>query len=148
MSNKKYFTSATLLILIAAASLIAPHGASAQQFVYTPENPAFGGAAINYSWMLSSAQAQMPQEENQFNFNRDPLEDFQSSLQRQILNQLSRQIVEGQFGGPTGSIDLTQEGRFDLGQFVVEVTPGLNGLNIRVFDVFSGDETTITIPNL
>ena len=31
---------------------------SAQAFVYHPNNPNFGGNTFNYSWMLSSAQAQ------------------------------------------------------------------------------------------
>lgn len=148
MSVSKHIHRTSFSVLLAGLFLLAPSIAHGQQLVYTPENPAFGGPAINYNWMLSSAQAQMPQDESSFDFSRDPLEDFESSLQRQILNQLSRQIVEGQFGGATGSIDLTEEGRFDLGQFVVEITPGLNGLNISIFDVFSGDETTITIPNL
>ena len=43
--------------------------------------------------------------------------------------------------------DLTQEGRFDLGDYIVEVVPGLSGVSIRVFDVLSGDESVITIPS-
>ena len=30
----------------------------AQQFVYKPTNPAFGGDTFNYNWLLSSAAAQ------------------------------------------------------------------------------------------
>ncbi len=154
LPHSQYFTSimrnrllyaAAFSTFVVAVLLLLPGAARAQQLVYTPENPAFGGPAINYRWMLSSAEAQKSFEEEQFDFfDRNPLENFQQSLQRQILNQLSRQIVERQFGE---SIDLSQQGRYDLGQFTVEITPGLNGLNIRVFDAFSGDETTITIPN-
>ena len=38
--------------------------AYAQDFVYTPKNPAFGGNPYNYSWLLSSAQAQNDKEDN------------------------------------------------------------------------------------
>ncbi len=133
------------LLLVLALGL--SQAAHAQQFVYTPENPAFGGAAINYSWMLSSAEAQKRfEEEDRFGlFDRDPLQDFQQSLQRQILNELSRQVIRDRFGE---TLDLSQQGRYELGQYTVEITPGLDGVAIRIFDVFSGDETTITIPNI
>jgi len=32
----------------------------AQQMVYKPMNPAFGGDGYNYQWLLSSANAQNP----------------------------------------------------------------------------------------
>lgn len=118
--------------------------ATAQQFVYQPVNPAFGGSYLNYSWLLSSAQAQnLYQDQGADRFRRDPLADFEQSLQRQILSALSRSIVSDRFGG----IDFTQEGRFDLGDFIVEVTPGLDGLTISIFNVLTGDESVVTVPN-
>lgn len=133
-----------LLPLFAAFALAFAPQARAQ-LVYTPKNPAFGGSAINYQWMLSSANAQKSFDQgDRFDFSRDPLENFQRSLQRQLLNQLSRQIIERQFGD--NALDLTREGRYDLGQFVVEIVPGLNGLNIQIFNAVTGEEATITIP--
>ena len=118
--------------------------ARAQQFVYEPMNPAFGGSYLNYSWMLQSAEAQKDPEESEIDrFARNPLDDFQQSLQRQILSQLSRELILNRFR----NLDLTREGRFDLGDYVVEITPGLDGLSIRVIDVLSGDESLITIPS-
>jgi curli production assembly/transport component CsgF len=123
---------------------LAARPAAAQEFVYQPENPAFGGSYLNYSWLLSSAQAQnLYQDQGSSRFTRDPLADFEQSLQRQILSQLSREIVSSRFGG----IDFTQEGRFDLGDFIIEVTPGLNGLNVSIFNVLTGDESVVTVPN-
>ena len=118
--------------------------AQAQQLVYQPMNPAFGGISLNYDWLLRSALAQQdPEEDDVSRFFRDPLADFQQNLQRQILSQLSREIILNRFG----ELDLTQEGRFDLGDFIVEITPGLNGVTITVTDVLTGDETVITIPS-
>lgn len=136
----------TVLALLLALGAGTARPAQAQQLVYEPLNPAFGGSPANYAWLLSSAQAQNETEEDDLRdrFRRDPLEDFQESLQRQIISQLSRDIVERQFGD---ALDLTQEGRYELGQFTVEITPGLDGISIRIFDVFSGDESTIAIPN-
>ena len=133
---------ALTLILGALALTVRP--AAAQQFVYQPVNPAFGGSYLNYSWMLSSAQAQnLYQDQGTSRFQRDPLADFEQSLQRQILSALSRSIVSDRFGG----IDFSQEGRYDLGDFIVEVTPGLDGLTISIFNVLTGDESVVTVPN-
>ena len=35
----------------------------AQDFVYKPVNPAFGGDTFNYNWLLSSANAQNQYED-------------------------------------------------------------------------------------
>jgi curli production assembly/transport component CsgF len=119
---------------------------SAQDLIYTPKNPAFGGSPINYQWLLNSANTQ-----NKFTatgdasrFQRDPLEDFQNSLQRQILSQLTRDIVRNQFGEDGQA---AEESRFEFGEFTIDVTPGPDGVQIRIFNILTGDETSITIPN-
>ena len=119
---------------------------SAQDLVYTPKNPAFGGSPINYQWLLNSANTQ-----NKFTatgdasrFQRDPLEDFQNSLQRQILSQLTRDIVRNQFGEDGQP---AEDSRFEFGEFTIDVTPGPDGVQIRIFNILTGDETSITIPN-
>ncbi|HLT46635.1 MAG TPA: curli assembly protein CsgF [Rubricoccaceae bacterium] len=133
----------SVFLALLALACAAP-GARAQQLVYEPLNPAFGGLSLNYSWMLQSAQAQNDFEDDQASrFFRDPLQDFQQSLQRQILSQLSRELIGNRFG----DLDLTQPGTFDLGDFTVEVVPGLDGVAIRVFNLLTGEETVVTIPN-
>jgi curli production assembly/transport component CsgF len=118
---------------------------AAQDLLYRPVNPAFGGSPLNHQWLTNSAQIQNAFEpESRSSFRRDPLENFESGLQRQILSQLSRELISNRFG----DLDLSQEGLFDLGEFTVEVIPGLNGTSIRVFNELTGDETTVTIPNL
>lgn len=132
------------LWLLVPLLLLLAMPAQAQQFVYQPKNPAFGGTYLNYSWLLQSAEAQKDfKEETVDRFTRNPFDDFQQSLQRQILSQLSRELIFNRFS----NLDLTKEGRFDLGDYVVEVTPGLDGLSIRVIDVLSGDESIITVPS-
>jgi curli production assembly/transport component CsgF len=136
----------TLLLtsLLGLGLLWMPLSAASQQLTYRPTNPAFGGSPLNYQWLNNSAQTQNAFKPDRSSFSRDPLADFESTLQRQILSQLSRELIANRFG----DLDLTEEGLFDLGEFTVEVIPGLDGVGIRVFNELTGDETTITIPNL
>lgn len=120
-------------------------GLQAQQLVYTPKNPAFGGNPINYSWMLNSANTQNQFEASRASagFQRDPLADFQGSLQRQVLSQLTRDIINDQFGGE----GITEESKFEFGEFTISVSPGIDGVQIIIQNILTGDETNITIPN-
>jgi len=133
--------SAFLFLLLVGLALA---DAAAQDLVYRPTNPAFGGSPLNHQWLTNSAQIQNAFEpEGRSSFRRDPLADFESTLQRQILSQLSRELISNRFGE---DLNLTQEGLFDLGEFTVEVIPGLNGTSIRILNELTGEETTVTIP--
>ncbi len=117
----------------------------AQDLVYTPKNPAFGGNPYNYSWLMSSAQAQNDIKETTADpysrYSTDPLKDFSESLNRQILSQLSRQIVSRQFGE-----DALSAGTYVLGDYQIEVGDQANGLNITILDNKSGSQTTVSVP--
>ena len=117
----------------------------AQDLVYTPKNPAFGGNPYNYSWLMSSAQAQNDIKETTADpysrYSTDPLKDFSESLNRQILSQLSRQIVSRQFGE-----DALSAGTYVLGDYQIEVGDQANGLNITIVDNKSGSQTTVSVP--
>lgn len=117
----------------------------AQDFVYTPKNPAFGGNPYNASWLMSSAQAQNDIKETSASaynpYKTDPLKDFTESLNRQILSQLSRQIVARQFGE-----DALKAGTYVLGDYQIEVGDQANGLNITILDNKNGSQTTVSVP--
>lgn len=134
----------TLISGLLIALTLGVSDSSAQQFVYQPKNPAFGGNPVNFQWMMQSADKQ-----NRFDaartaagFQRDPLEDFQQSLQRQVLSQLTRDIVTQQFGG-----EGVEEQRFEFGEFSINVVPGTDGVQIIIGNVLTGDETSITVPS-
>lgn len=116
-----------------------------QDFTYTPKNPAFGGNPYNYSWLMSSAQAQNDIKETTSSayspYSTDPLKDFSESLNRQILSQLSRQIVAKQFGE-----DALSAGTYVLGDYQIEVGDQANGLNITILDNKTGSQTTVSVP--
>ena len=131
--------------LLFALLLLIPAMAPGQDFVYKPKNPAFGGETFNYQWLLSSAQAQDPYEDPDaldLGFEEETaIEEFTKSLNRQILSQLSRELVTLQFGE-----DGLEEGTYIIGDFGIDIIPTLNGISITILDINTGDQTIIEIP--
>jgi curli production assembly/transport component CsgF len=118
--------------------------ALAQDFVYQPINPAFGGNPYNYSWMLSSASAQndFKEETDPFGFlDEDPLSSFQDDLNSQVLNEISRQLYFNQFGE-----EGLAEGFYEFGSYEIDVSTTSEGMQIRIIDILTGSETTVIIP--
>lgn len=134
------------LIIVLALFFMAPSPGVAQDFVYQPINPAFGGSPLNYSWLLSSAGTQNKYSESQdFGFNDDPVAGFHENLQRQVLSELTQNIIREKLGD---DFSFTQESTLNFGEFTVDVIPGGNGVSIRIFNAVTGQETSITIPEI
>ena len=115
----------------------------AQDLVYRPKNPAFGGDTFNYNWLLSSAQAQNLIEDPEAIADRQSstLDNFAENLNRQLLNQLSRQLITSQFGEQG-----LEEGSYTFGNFQIDVTTGLEGLIVTIIDASIGQQTQVIIP--
>ena len=130
--------------LLFLALLFLGNSLYAQDLVYTPKNPAFGGNPYNSQWLLASAQAQ-----NSF---KDPnttereqmseLDRFTQSLNSQLLGQVSRRLFTEQFG----SGDL-EPGGYTFGSLAVDIYPSNEGLVINILDTNTGEQTQIIIPN-
>jgi len=141
-TNFRYFFIVTLFTLF----LFVIHS-NGQDLVYTPKNPAFGGNPYNYSWLMSSAQAQdtykSPQEtsDRYGYYGSDPVDDFAESLNRQILSRLSREIVTRQFGE-----EALEEGTYILGDYQIDVGNSTDGINITIVDNSTGATTTVSVP--
>lgn len=134
-------------LCIALLLALAGNRAQAQDFVYEPKNPSFGGGnSFNYQWLLSSATSQNTIEEPARATgadSNDPLSGFAENLNRQILSQLTNRFITSQFGsGPV------REGSYTVGTYQIEVTPGANGVIIQITDTGTGNQTTVTIPNI
>lgn len=136
-----FFTTA----MLAGLMLMSPGQSEAQDFVYQPKNPAFGGSYANYSWMMNSANQQNKFQSSGGGFSRDPLANFEQSLQRQVLSQLTRQIIGDRFG--EGNIDLNERSNFEFGEFNISINPGPDGVSINIQNILSGESTTVTIPS-
>lgn len=115
----------------------------AQDFVYQPKNPAFGGSYLNYSWLLSSAESQnlIADPAQQAGLNNNPMDNFQDNLNRQILNQLSRRIVESQFGE-----EGLEDGSYTVGNYQIDVGSDGGGVRINILDSSTGNSTSVIVP--
>ena len=136
---KKILLTGFIVVLFSAADI------SAQQLIYTPVNPSFGGYYFNGQTLLSEAQAQngfTAGTSSAYNpYSQDPLQNFKNSLNQQILSQLSRQLLTNVFG----EAGLTA-GHYDLGDYSIDITPGGDGVHIDIFDTGTGDQTTVVLP--
>jgi len=134
-SMKKLLIPIILLLAIFQVSTLA------QDFVYKPINPAFGGNPYNYNWLLGQAEAQNMYEEQEEVEEEDPLANFQQDLNSQILNEVTRQLYQNQFGEE----GLT-EGFYQFGSYEIDVSPISEGMQIRIIDIYTGSETTVIVP--
>lgn len=118
--------------------------AFAQQLVYTPINPNFGGSSFNGAWLMAEAQAEKhftTSSTSAYNPYSNPLENFQSSLNSAILSQLSQKIISQVFGE-----NALQEGHYEFGNYVVNINPGTDGIHITILDNSSGSQTSVVVP--
>lgn len=118
----------------------------AQQLVYKPMNPAFGGDTFNYQMLLSSANAQNPFDDSQTDYSSllddyNSLDSFTQTLNRQILSQITNQLISDQFG--TGSVS---PGKYMFGSLYLDIVESSQGLVINILDTSNGDQSQIIIP--
>lgn len=142
ISINNFQRSITFCILM--IGFIFPSALEAQDLVYKPKNPAFGGDTFNYNWLLSSAQVQdLTEEEDRStgSSSTSSLDFFTESLNRQLLSQLSRELVVNQFGE-----DGLEEGLYTVGDFQIDIGSNQEGLSISIIDIVTGDQTQIVIP--
>lgn len=119
--------------------------AFAQQFSYKAINPAFGGDTFNYNWLLSSASSQNGFKEAAVTKTaQSDLDRFGSSLNQQVLNQISRSLLAQQLQSVG---DFSQEGTFTFGTLNVEIFDSDEGLVINILDTSNGEQTQVIVPN-
>ena len=116
---------------------------NAQDLVYKPKNPAFGGDTFNYQWLASSAESQNKfREASSSQTQQTELERFTANLNAQLLSQLSSSLFRQQFG--TNGITV---GTYTFGSLAVEVYPSSGGLTVDILDTKTGERTQVIIPN-
>ena len=140
-----------LLKFVVCGLLLAPVSISrATELIWTPINPSFGGSPYNASWLLASAQAQNSYGDgssgSSFSFpESDLLEDFEKSLNRQLLSRLSRKIVDEAFGEDSLLPEGETEARYTIGDYEIYVTID-GGISLTLTDILTGNTTTVQIP--
>ena len=121
-------------------------GISAQQIVYKPINPAFGGDTFNYQWLLSSANAQNQFDDGDNKFGNllddfNSMDSFTQSLNRELLSQLTGKLIDDKFGN--GGI---APGKYMFGSLFLDVSEASQGLVINILDTQTGEQSQIIIP--
>ena len=107
--------------------------AQAQDIVYQPVDPSFGGNPFNSGHLLGIANAQ--------NDYKDQADIFARQLQSRLLSALSSQIVDAIFG------DNPQErGTISFGGQTIDFVRSLTEVTLTITDDDTGEVTTIVIP--
>lgn len=131
-------------LLFSVAIILLALSVNAQDLVYKPKNPAFGGDTFNYQWLASSADSQNKFKDNAGDSPKQQteLERFTANLNSQLLNQVSSSLFRQQFG--TNGITV---GTYTFGSLSVEVYPSSGGLTVDILDTKTGERTQVIIPN-
>lgn len=117
--------------------------AGAQELVYTPVNPSFGGNPFNSAHLLGIANAQNDTESpTTSSSSRDAQADlFVRQLQSRLLSGLAGEVTNAIFGD-----DPQESGRIVFGSQTIEFFRGLDSITLTIFDSDLGTTTEIVIP--
>lgn len=132
------------IALLAAAGSAAGLTASAQELVYKPINPSFGGDSFNSSHLLGIANSQNDYSDPDANNGLDSQsEQFVRQLQSRLLSSLAGEVNEAIFGeNPQDS------GTITFGDQVIEFVRGVDSVQLTITDLSTGAVTEIEIPLL
>lgn len=140
MKNKLLFISILLLTISSAT-------ATAGEMVYQPQNTAFGGNnASATQLMLSKAQAQDTTENPDIgSTGQTALDRFKDSLERRILDQIARGIVNDAFNSDGDILD--DAGTFSTEDFSIMVDQdNPDAISVSITEFSTGSETIMEIP--
>lgn len=128
-------------LLLAVSAITAT---SAQELVYRPVNPSFGGNPFNSSHLLALAEAQNDNEPPASATGGTSQADlFVRQLQSRLLSSLSRDVTEAIFGE-----NAAEFGRIVFGDQTIEFERGLETIRLTIFDAATGTTTEIEVPVL
>lgn len=131
--------------LIAAVVVATPVCAVAQDLVYTPVNPSFGGNALNSSHLLSIANAERPEapRSNSGDSSLSSADRFVRTLQSRLFSSLASDITEAILGE-----DAQDSGTFKLDDLEVSFENVGDVIDITIIDLVSGEVTEISVPTV
>ncbi len=133
-------------VAFATAALIAcvEHTeATAQQLVYRPVNPSFGGNPFNSSHLLGIAAAINDFKDPNSSSSLTQGQQFANQLQSRLLSALSSQITDAIFGP-----NAQENGTVQFGSQTISWVRGLSDVTVTIFDSSDGSSTTIIVPFL
>lgn len=126
--------------LMAAIALVAAPVA-AQDLVYRPISPTFGGNPFNSNHVLGVANANNDYRDPRSTSSNSQADIFARQLQSRLLSALSSQIVNAIFG------DNPQErGTITFGGQTIEFFRSLEDVTLIIRNDDTGEETRIVVP--
>lgn len=118
--------------------------ASAQEIVYTPINPSFGGDSFNSAHLLGIANAQNDYKDpSSTTTGNTQIDQFLRQLQSRLLSSLAAQVNDAIFGeNPQDS------GTITFGDQTITFVRLLDSVALTITDTTTGAVTEISIPLL
>ena len=125
---------------LAAAGLFT-NAAMAQDMVYEPINPSFGGNPFNSAHLLGIANAQNDFKDPKTTTGNSQADIFARQLESRLLSALSSQLVNAIFGeNPQDS------GTVQFGGQTIEFFRDLENVTLNITNDETGEVTTIVVP--
>lgn len=115
--------------------------AAAQDLVYQPIDPTFGGNPFNSAHLLGIANAQNDYRDPTATTNNSQADIFARQLQSRLLSALSSQIVDAIFGE-----NPQESGTISFGGQTIDFVRGLTEVTLTITDDDTGEITKIVIP--
>jgi Curli production assembly/transport component CsgF. len=133
------------VMLVATAMLTGQ--AAATELVYYPRNPSFGGNPGYGSVLLNSALATKKHRDPGLDLDsgyeeKTPLEQFNETLERQVVNRLTS-AATSKIIGPNGQLI---PGNLETDNFIINIADMGNGmLNVTTTDKLTGATTQFMV---
>ena len=121
------------------------HPTYADQLVYEPVNPNFGGSPFNGSQLLNNALSQNKHKEESKSIASPFSNSFEAQLERAILSRLSSTLVANAFG----DLDEPLES-FSVNTGISEISVNVDDpafTVVTIINLETGESSVITIPN-
>jgi curli production assembly/transport component CsgF len=115
--------------------------ALAQDIVYQPVNPSFGGNPFNSNHLLGVANAQNDYRDPRATSNSSQADIFARQLQSRLLSALSSQIIDAIFGE-----NPQESGTISFGGQTITFFRSLDSVTLTITNDETGEETVIVVP--
>ena len=136
----------TILRTAIAAAALSAAGltASAQELVYTPVNPSFGGDSFNSAHLLGIANAQNDYTDpDKAPSGNSQVDQFLRQLQSRLLSSLAAQVNDAIFGE-----NPQESGTITFGDQTITFVRLVDSVSLTITDNTTGAITEISIPLL
>ena len=126
---------------LAAVVLLCAGPLMAQDVVYQPVSPTFGGNPFNSNHVLGVANANNDTRDPRAANNSSQADIFARQLQSRLLSALSSQIIDAIFGE-----NPQEQGTITFGGQTIEFFRSLDEVTLIIRNDETGEETRIVVP--